>query len=191
MNKQQLLNKLDKAWVDFQGAYAGLTDAQMLEPGVTELPVRDLLAHVSWWARSLKHSRYPVRKPAALLVLYGGIDAFNALMRSRNAHYHSSKCVWMGLRPLKAGRYINSVPEEKIVPEPLSAPPAPGYVQPLSSMQMIRAWKYLFELGVRWMIIQIYASGTPASRSTTRLLPGSSAFVHRYRRQPPLWSIIQ
>lgn len=34
MNRQQLLDRIDKAWVALQASYAGLPDAQLMEPGV-------------------------------------------------------------------------------------------------------------------------------------------------------------
>jgi hypothetical protein len=57
--RRQVLNRLNKAWIAFNESYAGLSDAQMIEPGVTGASsVRDTLAHVtsaeaclSFWAR--------------------------------------------------------------------------------------------------------------------------------------------
>jgi len=38
------------AWTAFQASYAGLSDAQLMEPGVTgDWSVRDILAHVTTW----------------------------------------------------------------------------------------------------------------------------------------------
>ena len=36
MNRQQLLQKLDKAWIEFRESYAGLSDAQLTKPGVMD-----------------------------------------------------------------------------------------------------------------------------------------------------------
>jgi len=84
MKKQQILDKLEGAWQAFTDAYAGLSDAQMLEPGVTEgWSVKDLLAHVSWWEEeALKHLPGILQgvRPPRYSVTYGGIDAFNAQM---------------------------------------------------------------------------------------------------------------
>jgi len=46
MNRQQLLRKLDKAWTEFKESFAGLSDAQLTEPGVMgDWSVKDILAH--------------------------------------------------------------------------------------------------------------------------------------------------
>jgi hypothetical protein len=52
MRKQQILNKLEHAWVAFKGVCTGLTDEQLVEPGVTgDWSVKDILAHLSAWER--------------------------------------------------------------------------------------------------------------------------------------------
>ena len=35
MDRSQLLKRLDKAWEAFKESYAGLSDSELLEPGVT------------------------------------------------------------------------------------------------------------------------------------------------------------
>src|SRR5262245_17392662 len=84
MDRQQLLKKVDKAWTMFKQSYAGLSDAQMTEPGVTgSWSVRDIIAHVTIWEEeALKHLPLIIegQKPPRYSVKYGGIDAFNALM---------------------------------------------------------------------------------------------------------------
>ena len=83
MNTQQVLDRLDRAWQDFLASYSGLTDEEMLRPGVTgQWSVRDLIAHITWWEEeALRH--LPLvregRRPPRYSVKYGGIDAFNAL----------------------------------------------------------------------------------------------------------------
>ena len=87
MNRQQLLNRLDTAWVAFQASYAGLSNSRLTEPGVTgDWSVKDLIAHVTWWEEeALRH--LPVimagDRPPRYSVTYGGIDAFNAMMAER------------------------------------------------------------------------------------------------------------
>jgi hypothetical protein len=45
-----LLKRLDTAWGAFQDSYAGLSTAELMEPGVTgDWSVRDILAHVTTW----------------------------------------------------------------------------------------------------------------------------------------------
>ena len=57
MNRQQLLKQLDTAWTAFKESYAGLSDSQLTEPGVTgDWSVKDIIAHVTWWEEeALKH----------------------------------------------------------------------------------------------------------------------------------------
>jgi hypothetical protein len=82
MNRSQLLKRLDKAWRAFKESYAGLSDAELMEPGITEdWSVRDLIAHVTWWEQeALTHLPLILAggKPPRYSVTYGGIDAFNA-----------------------------------------------------------------------------------------------------------------
>jgi hypothetical protein len=84
MDKQQLLTQLDKAWAALGESYAGLSESQLLEPGVTgSWSVRDILAHITTWEEeALKHLPSILRgsRPRRYSVVYGGIDAFNARM---------------------------------------------------------------------------------------------------------------
>lgn len=84
MDCTQLLERLDLAWEAFTESYAGLSDAELMEPGVTGAwSVRDIIAHVTWWEEeALTH--LPVilaggRAPR-YSATHGGIDAFNARM---------------------------------------------------------------------------------------------------------------
>lgn len=87
MNTQQVLNRLDAAWAAFEDSYSGLSDSQLLMPGVTgEWSARDIIAHVSWWEEEALNHLPLVReggRPPRYSVKYGGIDAFNALMTER------------------------------------------------------------------------------------------------------------
>jgi hypothetical protein len=90
MNTHQVLQRLDAAWTELGESYAGLTDAQLLVPGVTgQWSVRDIIAHVTWWEEeALKHLPL-IReggRPPRYSVKYGGIDAFNALMTEQRRH---------------------------------------------------------------------------------------------------------
>lgn len=84
MDRRQLLRRLDEAWLAFKGSYAGLAEAELLEPGVTGAwSIRDIIAHVTTWEEeALKHlpSILAGRRPPRYSATYGGIDAFNALM---------------------------------------------------------------------------------------------------------------
>jgi hypothetical protein len=87
MKIEQLLARLDSAWKDFEESYAGLTEAELLAPGVTgQWSVRDIIAHVTWWEEeALTHLPHILEggRPPRYSVTYGGIDAFNALMTER------------------------------------------------------------------------------------------------------------
>src|SRR5919197_66044 len=80
---KKLLQRVDTAWAAFQESYAGLPDAQLMEPGaIGEWSIKDILAHVTIWEEeALKHLPLIIaggRPPR--YVTYGGIDAFNAHM---------------------------------------------------------------------------------------------------------------
>jgi hypothetical protein len=87
MDQSQLLKRLDKAWKAFKTSYAGLTESQMTEPGVTGLwSVKDIIAHVSGWEEeTLTHLPLILAggRPTRYSVRFGGIDAFNARMTER------------------------------------------------------------------------------------------------------------
>ncbi len=89
MDRQQLLRRLDAAWVAFRDSYAGLSQSDILEPGVTKAwSVRDIIAHVTTWEEeAVKHlpAILEGRRPPRYSVTYGGIDAFNALMTTKKA----------------------------------------------------------------------------------------------------------
>jgi len=84
VNGTRLLRRLDHAWKALQESYAGLSEGELVEPGVTGTwSVKDIIAHVTWWEEeALAH--LPVilagGRPPRYSVAYGGIDAFNAKM---------------------------------------------------------------------------------------------------------------
>ncbi len=88
MNREQLLLKLDRAWSALGEAVAGLSEAQLTEPGVTgDWSVKDILGHVTAWEReALTHLPHILdgQRPPRYADLYGGIDAFNALKTIEN-----------------------------------------------------------------------------------------------------------
>jgi hypothetical protein len=119
MNRQQLLHKLEKAWADFKESYTGLTEAQMLEPGITgDWSVRDLVAHVSWWEEeALMHLPHILsgKRSRRYSVLYGGIDAFNALMRDQKSSLSLVEVLKEAAEThQRLVEYINGIPEEQI-----------------------------------------------------------------------------
>jgi hypothetical protein len=87
--RARLLERLDDAWSAFNESYAGLSDAELLEPGVTGAwSVRDIIAHVTTWEdEALKHLPLILRggTPPRYSIQYGGLDAFNARMTEAKA----------------------------------------------------------------------------------------------------------
>ena len=87
MTPSAALNKITTAWDDLQTSYAGLSAEQLLEPGVVgDWSVRDILAHVTTWEQEALNALPAIRRGERLprySQLYGGIDAFNALMTRR------------------------------------------------------------------------------------------------------------
>lgn len=84
MNKDQLLKRLDKRWEALKASYAGLAESEMLQPGVSgDWSVKDIIAHVTVWeGEALKHLPliHAGERTPKYADVYGGIDAFNALM---------------------------------------------------------------------------------------------------------------
>ena len=122
MDRRQLLQRVDKAWEAFSESYAGLSDAQLMEPGVTGAwSVRDILTHVTTWEEeALKHLPLILKggTPPRYSVLYGGIDAFNA----RTTEEKRSLSLSEVREQLAAGHgclieLIRSVPEHQLIGE--------------------------------------------------------------------------
>ena len=122
MERQQLLQQLDKAWTAFKESYAGLSDAQLTEPGVTgQWSVKDILGHVTTWEEEALHYLPLIGqgdKPPAYSKQYGGIDAFNAQMTEQKRGLSLSDV----LRQLDETHrrlidYIERVPEEHFTQE--------------------------------------------------------------------------
>ena len=67
-----------------QGGDVGLSDAELMEPGVTGAwSVKDIIPHVTGWEEeALTHLPLILAggRPPRYSVRYGGIDAFNAQM---------------------------------------------------------------------------------------------------------------
>jgi len=91
VDRRQLLKRLDKAWEAFKESYVGLSDSELMEPGVTGTwSVRDILAHVTTWEEeALTHLPLILDggKPPRYSVTYGGIDAFNAQMTEQKRDF--------------------------------------------------------------------------------------------------------
>jgi hypothetical protein len=87
MTRERLLKRVDAAWAAFTNSYAGLTESQLLQPGVTTAwSVRDIIVHVTTWEEEAVTHLPGIlagRRPPRYSVTHGGITAFNALMTDR------------------------------------------------------------------------------------------------------------
>jgi hypothetical protein len=122
MNRQQLLKQLDTAWTAFKESYAGLSDAQLMEPGVTgQWSVKDLIAHVTWWEEeALQHLPRILTggRPPRYSLQYGGIDAFNAQMTEQTRGLSLADVLRQSEDThQRLLAYIHSVPEEPFTRE--------------------------------------------------------------------------
>ncbi len=122
MDRSQLLKRLHKAWEALKASYFGLSDSELLEPGVTGTwSVRDIIAHVTWWEEeALTHLPLILAggKPPRYSVTYGGIDAFNAQITEQKRTV--SLCEVLRQRDETHRRlidFIQSVPEDQIARE--------------------------------------------------------------------------
>lgn len=117
--RQRLLNRLEATWRDFHDSYQGLTDKQLLQPGVVgKWSVRDLIAHVTTWEEeALKHLPLILngQRPPRYSVVYGGIDAFNALMTEKKKNLTLAEVVQeKDLVHRRVVKLVESVPEDAI-----------------------------------------------------------------------------
>ncbi len=84
MTTEQILERIEHAWKEFEASYDGLSSEELIMPNVTgKWSVRDIIAHVTWWdEEALKHLPVIVEggRPERYSDKYGGIDDFNAIM---------------------------------------------------------------------------------------------------------------
>ena len=122
MDRSQLLKRLDRAWEALKASYAGLSDAELLEPGVTGAwSLKDIIAHVTCWEHEAL-TYLPLilagGRPPKYSVKYGGIDAFNAQMTDQTRELSLSEVLRQ--RDDTHGRLIElieTVPVEQIARE--------------------------------------------------------------------------
>jgi hypothetical protein len=122
MNRQQLLNRLNKAWVSLQESYAGLSESQMTQHRVSgNWSVKDILAHVTTWEEeSLKYLPVIIDggRPPRYSTKYGGINGFNAQMSEQKRGLSLSDVLRQSQdihRQLLD--YIQTTPEEQFTAE--------------------------------------------------------------------------
>ncbi len=122
MDKSKLLNNLDAAWTALLDSCAGLSDAEMVQPGVTgEWSVKDIIAHVtSWEEEALTHlpTILAGKRPPRYSVTYGGIDAFNAqVMEQRKTLSLAEILRQRDETHRRLIDFIQQVPEEQFISE--------------------------------------------------------------------------
>ncbi len=122
MDRSQLLKRLDQDWQAFKKSYAGLSDAELMEPGVTgDWSVRDIIAHVTWWEQeALTHLPLILDggKPPRYSVTYGGIDAFNAQTLEQKRHLSLAEVLrQQDETHRRLIDFIQRVPEEQFIRE--------------------------------------------------------------------------
>jgi hypothetical protein len=88
VSRSDVLKRLDARWQALLASCAGLSEAELVEQGVTGTwSVKDIIAHVTVWEEeALAH--LPVvlsgKRPPRYSVTHGGINAFNAQTSARN-----------------------------------------------------------------------------------------------------------
>jgi hypothetical protein len=122
MNREQLLKKIDTPWAALRASYAGLSEAQLAQPGVTgDWSVIDILAHVSAWENeALTHLPHILegKRPPKYSDLYGGIDAFNALkVRQSRAVSPAEVLARVEATHRQLVDYLESAPAEQLATE--------------------------------------------------------------------------
>jgi hypothetical protein len=120
--RQRLLKQFDATWLAFTDSYARLPEAVLLEPGVTKAwSVKDIIAHVTTWEEeALKHlpDILEGRKPPRYSVVYGGIDAFNALMTTKKAALSLAEVLeQQGQVHRRVIEVVEEAPEDALLPE--------------------------------------------------------------------------
>jgi hypothetical protein len=119
MDPQRLLRRLERAWADLQASYAGLSELEMMEPGVQgSWSVRDIIAHVTTWEEeALTHLPRVLEggRPPRYSTMYGGIDAFNARMTERKQDLTLAEVVWQRDEiHERLVDYVGSAPKEAL-----------------------------------------------------------------------------
>jgi len=122
VDRSQLLKRLNEAWNALKASYAGLSDAEMMEPGVTgSWSLKDIIAHVtSWEEESLTHLPLILagEKPPRYSVTYGSIDAFNAWATEQKRTLSLSEVLrQQDDTHRRLIDFIQKVPEEQFVRE--------------------------------------------------------------------------
>lgn len=117
MTRRRILERLDAAWQAFTSSYAGMSNVELLEPGVTGTwSVRDIIAHVTTWEEeALTHLPHvhAGRRPPMYSVRYGGIAGFNAFATERKKRLTLAEVfAEQEATHQRLLQYLESVPED-------------------------------------------------------------------------------
>ena len=120
MDRRQLLKRVNKAWEAFNASYAGLSDVQLMEAGVTGAwSIRDILAHVTTWEEeALTHLPLILKggTPPRYSVRYGGLDAFNARMTEQKRSLSLSEVrEHLAATHDRLIEFVQSAPEHQLI----------------------------------------------------------------------------
>jgi hypothetical protein len=122
MKKEQIIQKIDHAWNEFRASYASLPAESLLQPGASgEWSVKDIIAHVTAWeGEALKYLPLILegRRTPRYSVLYGGIDAFNALVVDTSRTISLDKVLRQAVETHTGLiAYLEAAPEEQFASE--------------------------------------------------------------------------
>ncbi len=122
MKRQQVLDKLDKAWAALQESYAGLAGDRLEAPGeIGGWSVKDVLAHVTTWEEeAVKYLPWILegRRPPRYADQYGGVDAFNHQMWEKKRHLPLDEVLaQMEQSHRRLLDYVRRSPEEQFATE--------------------------------------------------------------------------
>jgi len=122
MKIDQLLKRIDHAWEELKASYAGLSEAELINPNVMGTwSIKDIVAHVTWWEEeSLIHLPHILagEKPPKYSTQYGGIDAFNALKHEEKKDLSlNTILVQRDETHRRLIEFIQQVPEDQIARE--------------------------------------------------------------------------
>ncbi|MCO5221426.1 MAG: ClbS/DfsB family four-helix bundle protein [Thermomicrobiales bacterium] len=115
--RDRLRTTIESRWNALLDSFDGLTDAQMVEPGVVgDWSVKDVLAHITTWEAEALHHLPAIaegKKPPTYASRYGSLDEFNARKFEEN-HARSLDEVRERLLDVHTQllAYLETVPDE-------------------------------------------------------------------------------
>ena len=122
MKKEYLLSTIERTWQEFKASFCDLSEAQIQQPGVVgEWSIKDIIGHLTTWEdEALK--ALPVIQQGGKLPrykdLYGGLNAFNALMTEKKRALSLSEILEQSeMTHHRLIAFISKAPEEMFTTE--------------------------------------------------------------------------